>query len=126
VLVAFHSCSQAWVWWQDAMTDGLHPFRMHVRLNPEDRATLALPRPNLYNATVLQLTQYLGGDGPITRCANERCRRPFSVQRTDRRRYPNSHHDAGVRYCSHRCAKAQSERDRRARRRQESTDRKTT
>jgi len=45
--------------------------------------------------------------------------RPFSVQRTHRRRYINSHHAAGVRYCSNRCAKAQSERDRRARRRQE-------
>lgn len=111
--------SQAWTRFQDTMNRALRPFGVHVRLGPDDSAALSRPVPNLYNATALQLAQYLSSDEPIVRCGNERCRRPFTVQRSERRRYTSSHHVAGVRYCSHNCAKAQSERDRRARRRQE-------
>lgn len=112
---------EAWRWWQEYVNAALYPFRMHVLLNPGDARNLALtmPTPNLYNAAVLQLTQYLGG-GPIAPCANERCRRPFTVQRGTRRRYEGTAHTTGVRYCSALCAKAQSERDRRRRRKAES------
>ena len=111
--------SQAWLCFQATMNRALLPFGMHVRLGPDDDATLSRPMPNLYNATAVQIAQYLSSEQPIARCSNERCGRPFTVQRSARRRYPSSHHAAGVRYCSHLCAKAQSERDRRARRRQE-------
>lgn len=111
--------SQAWSWFQETMNRALSPFGMHIRLGPHDGAALSRPMPNLYNATVVQIAQYLSSEHPIARCSNERCGRPFTVQRSARRRYPSSHHAAGVRYCSHLCAKAQSERDRRARRRQE-------
>ena len=111
--------SQAWLWFQATMNRALLPFGMHVRLGSDDTATSSRPVPNLYNAVAVQIAQFLGSDQPMTRCGNERCRRPFTVQRSGRRRYASSHHAAGVRYCSHLCAKAQSERDRRARRRQE-------
>lgn len=108
---------QARQWFQEALNRGLRAFGVHVRLGPEDDAALSRPVPNLYNAVSLQLARYLSSSEPIARCSNDRCGRPFTVQRSARRRYENSHHAAGVRYCSRQCAKAQSERDRRARRR---------
>ena len=96
---------------------------MHVLLRPGDERglSLQLPQPNLYNVCVLQLMQYVTDQAPVQRCANDRCGRMFTVQRTSgrRRRFENSSHSTGVRYCSHLCAKAQSERDRRRRRREE-------
>ena len=117
--------SEAWRWWQGWINAALYPFRMHVLLNPGDTSNVALTMPpsSLFNAAALQVTKYLGGDGPIARCANDRCRRPFTVQRGARRRYENTAHTTGVRYCSALCAKAQSERDRRARRRRRTTGR---
>ncbi len=110
---------QARLWFQMALNRSLRPFGVHVRLSPDDNAALTRPVPNLHNVAALQLARYLNSDRPITRCGNERCGRPFTVQRSPRRLFENSHHAAGVRYCSHLCAKAQSERDRRARRRAE-------
>ncbi len=110
------------LWFQQFLNEGLRAFPVHVRLGPDDDAALTRPVPNLYDAVALQLARYLNSDQPITRCSNERCGRPFTVQRSLRRRYENSHHAAGVRYCSRHCAKAQSERDRRARRRQEKSE----
>ena len=72
----------------------LAPFTVHVRLGPEDDAALTLRQPNLYNLVALQLTIYVA---PISRCANGRCRRPFTVQRSGRRRYEATHHASGVR-----------------------------
>lgn len=111
------SISQARSWFQDALNRGLRAFPVHVRFGPDDDASMSRPISNLYNAVTLQLARYLNSHEPIARCSNERCGRPFTVQRSPRRRYENSHHAAGVRYCSRTCAKAQSERDRRARRR---------
>ena len=68
---------------------------------------------------MLQLVHVVAGAHQVHRCANERCQRPFTRQRTERRRYEGTEHGNGVRYCTRFCAKAQSERDRRARRRTE-------
>ncbi len=111
--------AQAWVWFEGYMNRGLSAFTVHVRLRPTDEVSLSRPAPNLYNACCLQLAQYLVGNEKVKRCANDRCRQPFTVHRTPRRQYADSHHEAGVRYCSRLCTKAQSERDRRARRRDE-------
>ncbi len=125
LLNGFHpdNTRQAWFWWQGHMTAALHPFRMHVLLRPGDDSDIAvmLPQPNLFNAAVLQLTQYLGQQGPIARCANEKCQRLFTVQRTGerRRKYQGTEHTSGVRYHHRDCAKAQAERERRRRLRQE-------
>ena len=110
-------------WWLEHVNAALWPFRMHVLPRPGDTSGLALqlPQPNLYNVAVLQLVTYLSDETPVQRCANDRCRRLFTIQRTSgkRRRFENTSHAIGVRYCSHLCAKAQAERERRARRRNE-------
>ncbi len=99
------------------MNSGLSVFAVHVETLPGLRASLTRPLPNLYNAACLQLVHYLTDDAKVSRCANERCGRPFTRQR-GLAKY-GQHRSRGVRYCSHLCAKAQSERDRRRRRAQE-------
>lgn len=108
----------AWMQWGDLLNAALSPFRMFVDASPEQDglwARVALPQPNLYSVMALQLASYLADDQQIQRCANERCRRYFTVQR-GRAKYDGTNHKTGVRYCQHLCAKAQSERDRRRRR----------
>lgn len=90
---------------------------MHVRIREGDDESLSRPRPNLYNACCLQLAQYVASEATVKRCANDRCRKPFTTQR-GRSEY-GQYRSSGVRYCSHLCAKAQSAREQRARRRQE-------
>ena len=110
---------EAWFVWQTYSTSALRPFQAHVRLEENDpQASILLPDPTTYELAMLQLAEIVTGQsGPLPRCANERCGLPF-VRHRGRSKYDGTHHSTGVRYCSHRCAKAQSERDRRARRRQ--------
>lgn len=98
-------------WLRDALERGLRPFGPRVLLSEEPPSA-----PDLFSAVALQLAHHLTGDTPLPRCGNDRCGRPFTVQRSPRRRDASSSHVAGVRYCQRSCAKAQSERDRRARR----------
>lgn len=100
-------------WFRAALERGLQGFGVRVRLHAQG-APLA---PDLFSAVALQLAHYLMSDTPLPRCGNDRCGRPFTVQRSPRRGDASSSHVAGVRYCQRSCAKAQSERDRRARRR---------
>ncbi len=104
--------------WEGYVNRGLAPFTVHVRWDPSvsTSARLTRPVPNLFNVCCLQLARYLAGDAPVLRCANERCGRPFTRQRGRARDDYGQHRSRGVRYCSHLCAKAQSERDRRRRR----------
>lgn len=110
------SAPQAWLWWEGYLNRGLEAFTVHVRTRPDNEALLTRPAPNLFNACCLQLAQYLAGDTDVSRCANERCGKPFTRQRGRARDEYGQHRSRGVRYCSHLCAKAQSERDRRRRR----------
>lgn len=110
--------NEARMWFRDALNEALRPFTVHVRLGPDD-AALARPGVNLYNACGLQLARYLASELTVNRCANERCGRYFSVQRGGARSDYGQHRSRGVLYCSPLCAKAQAERQRRARRRQE-------
>ncbi len=105
----------AWVQWAMYMNAGLQAFTVHVRLADGDPAWGA-PRVSLYNACCLQLAQYVASEAHVARCANERCRQPFTRQRGRARDDYGQHRSRGVKYCSHLCAKAQSERDRRRRR----------
>ena len=73
--------------------------------------------PNLYNACCLQLARYVADEATVHRCANDRCGKPFTRQRSESKY--RQHRSTGVRYCSPRCAANQAERGRRARRRQE-------
>jgi hypothetical protein len=113
--------SDALRWWQERLNAALEIFQMHVKLSGDvfDWSRVHVPRPSLLNACALQLTEYVQGEGEIQRCANERCGKPFTRQRSGRRRYEGTQHSAGLKYCSHLCAKAQSERERRRRRREE-------
>lgn len=113
------SAGMAWFWWEGFLNRGLAAFTVHVRTNPDTDALLSRPIPNLYNACCLQLARYLTGEATVARCANERCRKPFTRQRGRARDEYGQHRSRGVRYCSHLCAKAQSERDRRRRRSEE-------
>jgi len=91
---------------------GLAGLRVHLQIGPPGDLTVA----TLDVAVAVQLAGYLDGSGPIPRCANLRCTEPFTVQRSTRRSTDSTPHLAGVRYCDRLCAKAQSERERRARR----------
>lgn len=67
-----------------------------------------------YSTAVLLLVQAMTPGRVVLRCENVKCGRPFTRQR-GRSRYPEQQHMHGVKYCSHHCAKAQLERNRRAR-----------
>lgn len=123
----FRDVWTAWFQWSNHVNAALRAFPMYVDFAPSDEADesyegvhlLQTPSPTTYEVAVLQLAQMATGGREVLRCANERCRRQFTRQRSTRRRYPNSEHATGLKYCSRECAKAQSERDRRARRREE-------
>ncbi len=107
----------AWFLWDYYINRGLRVFTVHVRTdNPVYPTDLLRPPALLYDACCLQLTHYVASEATVVRCANERCRRPFTRQRGRAREDYGQHRSRGVRYCSHLCAKAQSERDRRRRR----------
>ncbi|MDQ6875800.1 MAG: hypothetical protein M3042_12155 [Actinomycetota bacterium] len=116
--------AQAWWFWQDHMNAALAPFRMHVRLAETNHHLVQLPQPTVYSVAALQLAQLIAEGHPVRVCANERCSNRFTRQR-GRARYSVASHGYdtqkyhGVKFCSHRCAKAQSERGRRARKRKE-------
>lgn len=106
----------AWLLWELHLNRGLSAFHVHVRTGDREWGPATRPSFNLYNACCLQLVQYLADHSTVKRCANERCRQPFTRQRGRARDDYGQHRTRGVRYCSHLCAKAQSERDRRRRR----------
>ncbi len=98
-----------------AMNAALKPFSVHVRYPGADAL---LDAPSTYEVAVLQLAQLIAEDRQVRPCANERCTRLFTRQR-GRAKYDKTGHSTGVLYCSAQCAKAQAERNRRARLRAE-------
>jgi len=117
-----HSVPQAWTFWQVYNTAALTvPFAPHVFLDDPDFPNTGSvpPDPTTYEVAMLQLSETVTQhNGALLRCANERCQRVFLQQR-GRRKYAGSHHKTGVLYCSYLCARAQSQRERRARRKAE-------
>ncbi len=97
------------------MNAALKPFSVHVRY-PE--ADTLLDAPSTYEVAVLQLAELIAEERQVRSCANERCTRLFTRQR-GRAKYDKTGHATGVLYCSAQCAKAQAERNRRARKRAE-------
>ncbi len=113
------TAGDAWTLWKKLLDRGLSTFAVHIRLASDDDAA-GRPMPtSLYSCVCLELARYLTSATKTTvqRCANDRCRQPFTKQRG--RSQFGQHRSTGVRFCSPLCAKAQSERDRRVRRRQE-------
>jgi hypothetical protein len=105
--------SQGWLWFDTLINAALRPYHVHVQTYPGGTLTGATPRPTLYQACALQLHNYVAEATPFGRCANERCGHLFTRQR-GRAQY-GQHRSTGVRFCSHSCAKAQGERQRRRR-----------
>lgn len=109
-------------WWlfQDFINAALRVFPMYVMLDGM-RGGVGEPTPTTYEVAVLQLAQLATQERQVKRCANARCSNVFALQRGRRKYDETAGHVSGVRFCSARCAKAQSERDRRARRKAEAT-----
>jgi hypothetical protein len=103
--------SDPWGLFVMTMNAALKPFAVHVRY---PGAEALLDTPSTYEVAVLQLAQLIAEDRQVRRCANERCTRIFTRQR-GRAKYDKTGHSTGVLYCSAQCAKAQAERNRRAR-----------
>jgi hypothetical protein len=97
------------------MNAALKPFSVHVRYPGADAL---LDAPSTYEVAVLQLAQLIAENRHVRPCANQRCTRLFTRQR-GRAKYDKTGHSTGVLYCSAQCAKAQAERNRRARLRAE-------
>lgn len=115
----------AWWQWADTINEALVPFQPVVTIDEDYRDVVEVTMPwrvSTYDVAVLQLARMATEGRTVLRCANERCGREFTRQRTssrERRKYGDERvHATGIRYCSRECAKAQSERERRARRRE--------
>ncbi len=111
--------SQGWLRFDMLINAALRPYHAHVQSYPGGTLTGASPMPTLYQACALQLYNYIVAATPFAHCANEQCGRTFTRQR-GRAKY-GQHRSTGVRFCSHSCAKAQSERERRRRLRKKAT-----
>lgn len=80
---------------------------------------LSFRRPTVYSVSFLQLYNHLVERAELRTCANETCGRSFTRQR-GRAEY-GQHRTSGIMYCSRNCARAQSQRQLRRRRRAEAT-----
>lgn len=115
-----------WDAWVRMVNHGLRAWSMHLALRyPDaeevtrgDDLDMSLQLTTPAQAVAWQLAAMAGGGAVIRYCLNENCGRPFTRQRG---RAEYSARERGVMYCSHQCAKAKSERERRARRKAEQT-----
>lgn len=118
------SYAGAWSAWQASVNEALRAFPMFIEVDPDPAhswlKSSEAPRHTLYEAAVFQLATVVAEARTFRLCANENCGRPFTRHRSDKRKLGDERaHSAGIKYCSPLCAKAQSERDRRRRRRAE-------
>lgn len=108
-----------WHGWSNLLSSFLTPFHVRVQVVVPGAEQPPPPWVTLDQALALQLSNAISEDLPLRRCANETCGRAY-VRQQGRARYAadnrSLHHTTGTRYCSHNCAKAQSERERRRRR----------
>lgn len=115
---------EAWWNWERHVNAALGAFPLRVSVVDEaDGAevfgVLTDPVRTTYHVAILQLARLASSGLRVARCANVFCGRAFTRQRTARREW-GAGHVQGVKYCSRACAKAQAERERRARKRAES------
>jgi hypothetical protein len=106
----------AWRMFDGIIEPALTDFHVHVRVQtgaqPSD-ADIGAVRATLYSVAILQLVNDLAEEVPYVTCANEACGRLFHRQR-GRSEY-GGHRTRGVMYCSHSCARAQYQREKRRR-----------
>ncbi len=91
--------------------------RFAVRVDPAGGQATAAQHFSAYEAACLLIANDLAEHAPYRRCANETCRRIFSRQR-GRAEY-GQHRSTGVTFCTPGCARAQSQRERRRKARDE-------
>lgn len=115
--------ADAWRLFGSCMNAGLQGFPMYVKVDGS-RVAASSVEPSTYEVGVLQIARAASAGKPVRICANVKCAKPFTAQRTSRRQYAGTEHTQDVKYCSRQCAQAQAARDRRARRKQmEAADR---
>lgn len=107
------TASQALDWFAFHLNEGLRDFHVRVTFTTSTEA-VSEPLTDLYGAMCLQLANHLAEGATFLQCANETCGRWFVRQR-GRARYAELQHTSGVVYCSHSCAKTQTQRERRRR-----------
>lgn len=106
----------AWDYFTSAINAGLDVYRTRVEvMAPDDVGSPHEVDPDLYSGMCLQAFNLLAEGLPPRRCANERCEHYF-VRQAGRADY-GLHRSEGVRYCSYSCARAQTQREYRRRRR---------
>jgi hypothetical protein len=115
------STARALGWFEHFLNEGLRDFHVRVQFTRSD-ADVREPLTDLYGAMCLQIANHLAEGAEFRECRNETCRRWFVRQRSDRSQYAELRHSVGVRFCSHSCAKTQTQRDRRRRNRTQKGD----
>jgi hypothetical protein len=96
----------AWSIFQEVLNAALKPFPVRVGERVRE-----LDSPPFYAAAALQVFNVYVEGLPVLTCANENCQRWF--QRQLGRSAKSQHRTSGVLFCSHQCADAQRQRDRR-------------
>jgi hypothetical protein len=105
-----------WLLFVECLNAALRPFQVAVELElpgDMDPAPYGVQIVTAYKAMALQLANHMAENAEYRRCANETCGRPFVRQRG--RAQFGQFKEAGVRYCSASCARAQAPREYRRR-----------
>lgn len=108
------SRTAVWHFLANMIEMGLLPFHPRLvrdpALNERDRLFEGVP---LYSVCCLELFNHIAEHASYRHCANERCERTF-VRQTGRAAV-GQHRTTGIKYCSSHCARAQAQRQHRAR-----------
>jgi hypothetical protein len=108
------SADEAWLLFEVVMNAALRPFSVNVTATKRERPFRHAP---LYSIAALQIFNVFVEGLPVLTCANERCSQFFQRQRGRARK--GQYRTEGVMFCSHQCADAQRQRDRRRRQQKE-------
>ncbi len=109
------SPSMAWEWWSDHLNAALTPFTVRVEVSCDGITSGSGHQlVTAYSAMALQVRNDVAQGTPWRVCANEPCDILFARQLG--RAEAGQYREKGVKYCSKNSAKAQVERERRRRR----------
>ncbi len=109
-----------WLWFEQTLNAGLRQVPPEVRIvfpSAPDDASAGDREVGLFSGLCVQLFNVMNLGIPIRECANENCSNVF--QRQHGRARKGQYRTEGVLFCSAACARAQSQRELRRRRKQE-------